>query len=79
MTSTQLKTHIQTYPTRRAFIAEFNKMVGDDLLDEVTLSRQLSDDDDQRIKISRAWMAAYGLFFKVKDHNKHCHTLNRIS
>ena len=67
MTSTQLKTHLQQYPTRVAFVREFNEVVGFDLLDEVTLSRQLSDDESKKISISRGWAAAYRLFFKEKQ------------
>ena len=59
MTIEQLSTNIaRHFPTRRAFIADFNLRT-DNTLDETTLSRQLSG----RIGLGNGWKAAYTLFF----------------
>lgn len=49
------------FPTKRAFIDEFNKQGGD--LDETVLSSQLSG----KRGLSKAWIAAYRIFFNLID------------
>jgi hypothetical protein len=48
------------YESRRAFISHFNKAAGEEALNESQLSHQLAG----KIGLTKAWRAAYAIFFK---------------
>jgi len=61
MTPKELATKIdEAYESRRAFIYHFNLAAGEEVLNESQLSHQITG----KIRLTKAWRAAYAIFFK---------------